>query len=249
MTHFQAQGWMKKAGRDVLDFLLPPRCPACSEKIELHGHLCAACWSHLDTISVPYCARCALPFEVDAGDDAECATCLKDPPAYDWARAAVRYENLGRDLVLGLKHGNQGAGVPVLARMMAGALAGRKTDLILPVPLHRWRLLKRRFNQSQLLASALSKKLGVPNNPFILQRVRSTPSQGTLDRKDRQKNVKGAFRVAAGAEGEIEGKRVLLVDDVLTTGATVGACADVLRKAGAREVGVLVFARVGHPAH
>lgn len=234
-----------RAGKTVTDFLLPPRCPACAGRVLEHGALCGACWTGLDMIAAPYCCRCGLPFEVDAGANAMCGNCMKSPPEFDWARAAVCYEGLGRDLVLKLKHGNVGAGVPVLGSLMAAVVpTDSNIDIVVPVPLHRWRLLGRRFNQSQLLAASIGPRLGAPVDPFLLERHRATPSQGTLGRKQRDRNVRGAFRVAPKAAAALEGKTVLLVDDVLTTGATANACARALKRAGATEVGLLVFARV-----
>lgn len=243
-----AQSAFKKLGSGLVDFLLPPRCPACGDRILSHGHLCATCWQDLAPIAAPWCASCGLPFEVAAGPDALCGACMKDPPAFDWARAAVSYEALGRDLIIRMKHGGAGASVPAFVTMMARVVpADMQFDLLVPVPLHRWRLLKRRFNQSQLLAKGLAEKLGIPTDPFMLERVRATPSQGMLDRKGRRKNVHRAFRVPTGWIGQLGGRRVLLVDDVLTTGATASECAKALKKAGAAYVGVVAFARVGHP--
>lgn len=237
-----------KLGTGVVDFLLPPRCPACGERIMSHGHLCAACWNKLVPISDPLCNQCGLPFEYNAGDRAHCGSCMKELPAFDWARAAVSYDDLGKSLVLKLKHGKSGAGVPALAAMMARLVPPeRSVDIIVPVPLHRKRLLQRRFNQSQLLASALGKKLGLPCDPFVLERRRATPSQGTLGRKARLRNVEGAFNVSESRRVRIDGASVLLVDDVLTTGATASACAKTLKRFGAKEVGVVAFARVALP--
>jgi ComF family protein len=182
------------------------------------------------------------------GADVLCGACLRDRPAFDWARAAVGYEGVGRDLVLRMKHGAAGAAVPVMAAMMASALPGEALpDILVPVPLHRRRLLARRFNQSQLLAGGVSSRIGVRVDPFALVRTRSTPSQGTQTKKGRRRNVKGAFAVPVQRGTHIAGATVVLVDDVLTTGATASACAVALKRAGAREVGVLAFARVGEP--
>ncbi|WP_417450481.1 ComF family protein [Kordiimonas sp.] len=136
-----------------------------------------------------------------------------------------------------------------MARMMAGAVASQpRMDVVVPVPLHPRRLFARRFNQSQLLARALSGILSLPLDPFLLRRHRPTPSQGTLSRKSRKRNVDGAFRVGAAVVPRVCDRRVLLVDDVLTTGATASACAHALKRAGAQEVGLVVFARVMGPS-
>ncbi|WP_262692998.1 ComF family protein [Kordiimonas aestuarii] len=239
---------IKRAGVGLLDFLLPPRCPRCSIRIEADGHLCGACWGQLKPITVPLCVRCGLPFGAGDLEGAECGACLREPPAFDWARAGVLYDDEAKSLILGLKYGGQGAGVPAMARMMAGALVGQpRMDIVVPVPLHPRRLFTRRFNQSQLIGRALSSILSLPLDSFILFRHRATPSQGTLSRKGRKRNVTGAFAVAKDVKGRVMGKRVLLVDDVLTTGATASACAAALKRAGAREVGLVVFARVKGP--
>lgn len=228
-----------------MEFLLPSRCPGCSQKLQNHGLLCPSCWADLTLLSDSSCKTCALPFEFDTEADSRCVACLKKPPEFDWARAAVRYETLGKSMVLKLKHGASTVHVPVMAQMMARALGDKHPDVIMPVPLHQSRMLKRRFNQSQLLARALSNSLDVKLDCFSLQKVRATASQGGLDRAERFRNVRGCFRIKEAMD--ISGKSVLLVDDVLTTGATAEACARVLKKAGAREVGVVTFARVGKP--
>jgi len=174
---------------------------------------------------------------------------LRNEPDFDWARAAVTYNGLGRALVLKLKYGASGAGIPALANLMTRSIEpDQAVDLIVPVPLHRRRLLARRFNQSQLLAANIAKNMGRRCDPFMLNRSRATPSQGTLTRKGRVRNVQGAFKVPAAKCRLLKGQSVLLVDDVLTTGATASACARALKKAGAASVGVLAFARVGNPA-
>lgn len=153
-------------------------------------------------------------------------------------------------MVLALKYGNLFAMAPAMARMMAPRLRSAKEklpDIIVPVPLHRWRMLARRFNQSQILAAALSGEIDVPLDTGSLVRTRATPSQGTLDRKKRFNNVRAAFTVLPDRTSRFEGRRVLLVDDVLTTGATASACAFALKSAGAADVGVAAFARAGHP--
>ncbi|MCJ9430458.1 double zinc ribbon domain-containing protein [Kordiimonas marina] len=234
----------------MVDFLLPPRCAACGERIHDHGHLCATCWPALSPIAQPFCEGCGLPFEHagEAEDGMLCGACYANPPGFDWARAAVLYDDLGKKLVLTLKHGGEGAAVPVLARMMASAVAGRDAvDLILPVPLHPRRLLKRRFNQSLLLAEAVGRQAGLQVDRFSLVRRKATPSQGPLGRKARSANMAGAFAVTEKGKESLKGRHVLLIDDVMTTGATTSACARVLKRAGALSVGVLVFARVAQP--
>lgn len=232
----------------ALDVLLPPRCPLCRARIAEHGHLCGACWLAVDMVSDPRCSRCGLPFAHES-DGLQCGACLANPPAFDGAVAPALYAGKGRDLVLALKHGRLFAAAPAMARMMVpGLLKTIEPDSVLvPVPLHRFRLLKRRFNQSQLLAAELAKHFGVDHMPGALMRTKSTPSQGGLNRKGRFQNVKAAFAVNPKHINELNERSVVLVDDVLTTGATADACAIVLKKAGVKQVTVAAFARVGEP--
>ncbi|WP_262693062.1 ComF family protein [Kordiimonas aquimaris] len=181
---------------------------------------------------------------------------MQTPPVYDSANAPVLYDEKGRELVLALKYGGMLSAVPVMARMMSRELdvvsgSGAEDeigfDVIMPVPLHWSRLLKRRFNQSQVLARDIGRITGRPVDAYTLKRAKATPSQGTLGREKRFANVSNAFMVPENKQSHIKGKSILLVDDVLTTGATVSACAATLKDAGAQYVHVVVFARVGEP--
>lgn len=232
----------------ALDMLLPPRCPLCRSRIIEHGHLCAGCWTELDLVADPKCERCGLPFAHES-DGLQCGACLAHPPAFDGAVAPALYKDKGRDLVLALKYGRLFAAAPAMARLMAPVVSAKVDGpaVLVPVPLHRWRLLGRRFNQSQLLAQALVRQTGIPLLATGLERIKSTPTQGGLNRSGRFRNVHAAFSVKNNKINEIEGKTIVLVDDVLTTGATAGACAEALKKAGARRVVVAAFARVGEP--
>lgn len=233
-----------------LNMLLPPRCPSCRVRIEENGHICAECWASLSLIADPKCNVCGLPFAHEQ-DDLTCGACLAAPPDYNKAIAPVLYEDKGRDLVLGLKHGRLFAAAPAMARIMAGHLSRliskEENCLLVPVPLHPTRLMARRFNQSQLIAEALSDQMNLPMNALALCRKRATPSQGGLKKAGRLKNVSGAFEVSEKHQPAIEGKTILLVDDVLTTGATASACAVALKNAGAGKTIVVAFARVGEP--
>ncbi len=234
--------------RWALDMVLPPRCPLCRSRIIEHGHLCAACWTELDLVADPKCERCGLPF-AHASDGLQCGACLAHPPAFDGAVAPALYKDKGRDLVLALKYGRLFAAAPAMARLMAPSVMNKLDGpaVLVPVPLHRWRLLGRRFNQSQLLAQSLASRTGMPLLATALERIKPTPTQGGLNRSGRFRNVRAAFAVKTKKIKEVEGKTVVLVDDVLTTGATAGACAEALKKAGARRVVVAAFARVGEP--
>jgi len=230
----------------ALDLLLPPRCLGCGAIVDRQGTLCSICWRGVGFIGPPMCACCGLPFEIAAGPGALCGACVATPPVYARARAAVVYDDGSRSLTLGFKHGDRLHAAAPFARWMvhAGAELLADADLIVPVPLHPWRLFRRRYNQSALLARAVSRMSGVPLAVDAVVRRRRTPSQGGLNRRQRALNVRGAFRVRHGAIATVAGRRVILVDDVLTTGATVGACARALLSAGAVSVDVLTLARV-----
>ncbi len=245
----RAAAWALQAGRLVLDALLPPRCLVTHEPVDRPGQLSPAAWQAIDFIEPPLCACCGVPFEVDLGSDTLCGACAKHAPAFRRARAVMRYDEGARPLVLRFKHADRTEAAPAFARWMArsGAPLLADCELIAPVPLHRWRLLRRRYNQAALLALQLGRLSGKPVVPDLLLRRRNTPSQGRLSRSQRALNVRGAFALAPRYKGQVAGKRVLLVDDVLTTGATLEACARTLTRAGAAEVDVLVLARVVRP--
>lgn len=229
--------------RVAADTLFPPQCPACRAGVSADGNYCAACYAKLRMIAPPCCARCGIPFAVAMGEGAECPTCLSEPPSFDTARAAMVYDALSAPLVSALKFHDQWAAVERIAAMMqasAGAML-EGVDAIVPVPLHWRRLLQRKYNQSALLGFHLAKRTGLRCEPGWLRRVQFTPPQMRLDRATRLKNVARAFAVPEGAD--LANKTILLVDDVVTTGATANACAKALKKAGAREVRVLSLAR------
>ena len=237
---------LRAALRFAVDTALPPLCASCREPLGDGAGLCAACWSKLAFIEPPYCARLGIPFVYDPGPGLLSMEAIANPPAYDRARAAVRYDDIARELVHRLKYGDRLDLAPTMGRWMARAgrelLAG--ADALVPVPLHWRRLWARRFNQSASLASAVSRAANVPVLYESLKRVRATPQQVGLDKGERAGNVSGAFRVPAERKVDVFGRRLILVDDVLTSGATVDACARALLRAGAAHVDVLVFARV-----
>lgn len=173
-----------------------------------------------------------------------CAACLQKPPAYTWARAALRYDEVSSHLILALKHGKKLENAPTIARMMHQAMQHRQSgiDLIVPVPLHRRRLFSRRFNQSALLAQHLSDLTDIPYDNTLMERIKATPPQVGLTRGQRHKNVTGAFQISNRAL--VSDKNIILIDDVLTTGATATACTKALLRAGAKSVGVATLARV-----
>src|SRR5437870_5336115 len=229
----------------AVDVALPQLCAACREPVGGEG-LCAACWSKLSFIAPPYCERLGIPFPYDPGPGVLSMEAIANPPAYHRARAAVRYDDIARKLVHALKYGDRLDLAPTMGRWMARA--GRELladgDAIVPVPLHWRRQWTRRFNQSALLAEIIAKASGRMVAHGALKRVKATPQQVGLDKSERAHNVQGAFRVPAAGKAEVVGRKLLLVDDVLTSGATVDACARALLRAGAAGVDVLVFARV-----
>jgi ComF family protein len=229
----------------ALDLALPTLCPSCREPVDGNG-LCASCWSRLTPIAPPYCERLGIPFAYDPGPGVLSIEAISDPPAYHRARAAVRFDDVARSLVHALKYGDRLDLAPIMGSWMARA--GREiladTDALVPVPLHWRRLWARRFNQSAHLGKSVSAESGVPLSENVLRRVKATAQQVGLSQSERATNVQGAFRVPAEGKAEVAGRNLVLIDDVLTSGATVDACARSLLRAGAKRVDVLVFARV-----
>jgi ComF family protein len=234
---------LRRIGRAVVDGILPPRCLTCGTIVDEPDALCGPCWAAMTFFAPPWCAVCGLPFPHPMGKDAVCADCARDRPSWDRARAVLRYDKHSRRLVLALKHADRTHLAGALGGWMrrAGAEVLDGADLVLPVPLHWTRLFARRYNQAGLLAHAIRAAGGPPVAPDWLVRRRRTPSQGRLGAAARARNVRGAFALRPGRS--IRGKRIVLIDDVLTTGATVEECARVLRRGGAEFVGVLTLAR------
>ena len=229
----------------LLDIVFPPQCVSCDTLVGAYGTLCQPCWQRIGFITPPMCHACGLPFEYELGQQALCGECLHNLPPYAKARAAVRYDEHSRALVLQLKYADQTQLASVYAPWLARA--GREliehSEVIVPVPLHYWRFIGRRYNQSALLAYALSTHCELPVLPDALQRTRATKAQAGLTRRQRQDNVRGAFNVHARHLPAIKGKHVLLVDDVMTTSATAAQCTKALLAAGALQVQVLTLAR------
>jgi ComF family protein len=240
---------VRRLGRFVLDALLPPLCLGCGVVVDEAGVLCPACWRAVRFLGPPQCAACGVPFEFDPGPDALCGSCAREPPAFARARAAFAYDETSRRLILAFKHGDRTDAAPAFGAWLArtGADLIPDADVIVPVPLHWTRLFWRRYNQAALLAHALSRAAGVPVAPDLLVRTRRTPSQGKLSPLARRRNLAGAFAVRRSTQARMAGRRVLLIDDVLTTGATAAGCAKALLAAGARAVDVLTLARVVRP--
>lgn len=236
--------------RGCADLVWPPLCPVTGEPVTAPGELSPAAWREVRFLDAPWCARCGRPFDYPIGKGAVCGACAgQDNPPCRISRAAFVYDEKSRRLVLMLKHAGRTDGVSVFGRWMmrAGADALEGADALIPIPLHAHRLRKRRFNQSFLLARALSHSSGLPVEPHMLARSRPTPSQGGLSAKARRRNVAGAFMVREAAKPFVQGRRFVLVDDVHTTGATLQACARVLKRAGAEDVTAITLARVVKP--
>jgi ComF family protein len=239
------RGALKHTARTALDIALPTLCVACHEPVAGEG-VCATCWAKLSFIAPPYCPRLGIPFVYDPGPDLLSMEAIANPPAYRRARAAVRYDDVARTLVHALKYQDRTDLAPAMGGWMARA--GREllvdADALVPVPLHWRRGWSRRYNQSGALARIIERQSGVKVAVEALRRVRPTEQQVGLSRSLRASNVQGAFKVTADRGGDIAGRRVVLIDDVLTSGATVDACARALLRARAASVDVLVFARV-----
>jgi ComF family protein len=238
------------AGQCV-DSLLPPQCPLCRTFVDSPRRLCAACFVQMTFITAPHCLRCGLAFATmgEAGPQGECLTCLRRPPGFARARAALCYDAASQSLILPFKHADRTELAPVLAAMMAraGSALLAETDAILPVPLHRGRLIARRYNQAALLAACLARHASRPWLPDTLMRQRATTPLGELSAAARRAEVSGAFEIRPSRQPAIQGRRLLLIDDVMTSGATASACAAVALQAGAAAVDVLVAARVPPP--
>lgn len=231
--------------RLALDIALPTLCVSCREPVSGDG-VCAVCWSRLSFIARPYCERLGIPFVYDPGPGLLSMEAIANPPAYGRARAAVRYDDVARTMVHALKYQDRTDLAPTMGRWMARAgedlLNG--ADALIPVPLHWKRSWSRRYNQSGALARIIGRASNIPVEQDALQRIRSTEQQFGLSRAERARNVQGAFKVRPERKSRVQGRRIVLIDDVLTSGATADACARALLRAKATSVDLLVFSRV-----
>ena len=229
----------------VLDFVFPPRCPLCGEGLSAQTGLCADCWGQLAIPGEPSCMSCQRPFGDDIAPGSICAPCLAQPPRHHGIAAGTLYNDASRRLVLSLKHGRKLALAPMMARLMAAKLSAIDGDwLIVPVPLHRWRLWHRGYNQAGVLAHEIARLRGAELVVDMLERRKRTPSLGGLGRKARARALSGAIGVSSRRSAALRGAKVVLVDDVLTSGATSDACVSALRRGGAERVVIACFARV-----
>lgn len=229
----------------IVDLIFPPRCPLCGEGLSAQVGLCASCWSELVIPGEPACALCQRPMGDNMADGSVCAPCLAEPPRHDGIAAGTLYNAASRRLVLAFKHGQRIALAPMMARLMTAKLSFVEPDwMIVPVPLHRWRLWRRGFNQAALLGREIARTRGAALAVDMLERRKPTPTLGGLGRKARSRALSGTIAVNRKRAGPLKGAKVVLVDDVLTSGATSEACVSALKRAGAERVVVACFARV-----
>lgn len=230
----------------LIDLLMPPRCLSCGVHVDEPHNVCGGCWSKLTFIAQPYCVTCGVTMPESASPEAECLECIEHPPPYAKARAALEYNEHSTSLITRFKYSDQLQLAPLLTRWMeaVGKTLLMQADMIVPVPLHWTRLFTRKYNQAAILAQMLSKHSGKIYAPELLKRTRRTPPQARLTKSQRLKNVQGAFQLHKQAKKEdVKDKTILLVDDVMTTGATIRACSKILKKSGAKKVFVLTAAR------
>lgn len=237
-------GRFAKIGAGVVDFALPPRCPGCGTVTPEDHRFCLECWSKLDFLGEPCCANCGEPFDQDLGPEARCGACLRDMPAIDGMRAAVAYGEIARKIALKLKYGGRPGLAETVARQMGRFLVAGDEAIVAPVPLHRWRIWRRGYNQAALIARALASRHGLGLMLDLVERRRATPVLRGMGPAARAKAVRGAFRVRSDRRATLKGRKVVLIDDVYTTGATANACARALKRAGAAEVRLICWARV-----
>jgi len=241
---------LSKNGKIILDIVFPAQCAGCNDAVDTPGSLCALCWPKMTFISPPFCARCGHPFDYEVSSEMLCGNCLAAPPPFNRSRSVLKYDDNSRDMILAFKHADRTDKTPVFAKWMARSARDILKDdpIIIPVPLHPKRLIKRRYNQSALLAKAIGKMSRTRVIPDLLVRTRQTNSQGGKSIKGRYRNVQGAFSIHPRWESRIVGEHILLIDDVFTTGATVSACSDCLLRHGARQIDILTLCRVVRPA-
>jgi ComF family protein len=242
---------IKPFGLAVLNTLLPPHCLACDAPVDADGKFCLPCFRRANFITAPFCARCGvpLPFAAAAGSAGDCDKCEADPPAFGQARAALRYDELAKKLILPFKYADRPEVARGISLLMAraGAPLLAQAELLIPVPLHKSRLRHRRYNQSVLLAVALGRSHGLTVARDALVRHKSTLPLAGMDLAARRAELDGAITIRPGRATLVQGRRILLIDDIMTSGATANACATALAAAGAVAVNVLTATRVADP--
>lgn len=234
------QNW----GEKLIDFILPPLCPVTGEMVDKIGMVSPTLWRDLSFIHAPYCDHCGAPFPFDA-DTVLCGQCIDHPPLYTKGRSALIYDDHSRDMILRFKHGDQLHAVKAFTPWLKqiGSEVITQADIIIPVPLHRNRLIKRRYNQADIIARDLLRGTNKAYMPDLLQRVKNTQSQGHKKAKDRVTNIARAFAVHPKYEWQIQGKNILIIDDVYTTGATLNECTKTLQASRANDIYTLTLAR------
>jgi ComF family protein len=234
---------LRGIGQWALAQLFPAHCPSCGTQVSAQGNLCPTCFSEAHHITAPFCVGCGTPFAVDMGPEAQCVQCLNEPPDFDTARAVMVYNDVSGKLIGRLKYQDRMAGLDYYARAMATLGHWHGVDVIVPVPMHWRRLAWRRYNQAAWLAFALADMTAIPCEPGYLIRPQPTKRQTGMKRAERIQNLKHAFHVPVKHLSAMQGRHVMLVDDVITTGATANACAKALKAAGASRVSVVALAR------
>ena len=239
---------LRAAARTIADYALPPRCPGCGVIVGADRQFCLACWSSLDFLEGPACESCSIPLPAaPPGVPVRCGACLKEPPPFDGAPAAVAYGPVARRVALRLKYGRRVGHARLMAQYMARRLpegADAEPVLLIAVPLHRWRLWSRGFNQAALITDEIARRTGTACDHHLLLRTKATASLRGKRRRERERIVGGAFALADGAKARLAGRHAVLVDDVHASGATLRAAARVLRRGGAARVSALSWARV-----
>ena len=246
--HARAARLVSAAARAAADVIVPPVCLACHTPLTRHDCLCAACWGGISFIRAPLCDRLGIPLPFDTGGTQVSAAAIAAPPAYDRARSVAVFAGPIQKLIHGFKYSDRHDSRRLFGRWLAttGAELLDETDVIIPVPLNRWRLVERRFNQAAILANQVSRLTGIPVAPLALTRIKQTASQVGMTAAERKLNVAGAFAVPKPRRDSINGKHILLIDDVITTGATLDAAARALKSVGAARVDALALAIVTH---
>ncbi len=227
----------------ILNYIYPPRCVSCSELMQENGKFCGSCWSQLNFITKPYCRICCFEFSFDPGEGNDiCLKCNTTPPSYNFARSVLRFDEHSKKLIHNLKYHDSTFVATNFAKIIVNMYKHEisDADYIIPVPMHKWKRVFRLYNQAQILASEIMKEIGVKMLPDVLIKTKHTKSQTGLSKSQRQKNLKGSI-IAKGSS--VKGKKVILVDDVMTTGSTVDLCAAKLKKIGVKEVVVVCIAR------